>query len=437
MEASPSGGTPAGRCNRNPAGKRPRNADLESGVETPSFPTMDSGIPTSPVEKTKSFKDACKGSNLSWEEVIGKANYDPPTLDCKNPGKNDWPELSIPPDLFQQACEPWRKTLIVKVLGLCPQKQSQASPSTTQDNPTEDSGNAAMEEEKKEETSRNPSVGPWRTVQRKKGPSPFKKGQLRADSHAHNKAIGTRFSALQREEDSQPTPSKGNTLATKEDFDRVNKAVKSLYINKPSLLLYAAGRKKEKPKSLKDITNVLQKKHSVSTSPAPSFNSGPPHNPLSPAPLYTGLPAGTSSSQPISPSFKFKAKAFNNSLDFSASTLSLTCNDPISFNSIPLHPLSPSPCSVLIPPDPPSPDPPHGLAFEDNCKSSVVDLEEPTVGTTEVGSDKNDKKSPCDDMQLEPIPLSTNDTGNNMQSTGESTQNDEDATMEGVNGLHC
>ncbi|OMO55181.1 hypothetical protein COLO4_36152 [Corchorus olitorius] len=167
MEAFPPGEASAGRRIRNPASKRPRSTKFDPGIEIPSFrTTISGGIVAGPI---------CQ--QIEYEGL----------------------------DNICFTCGRYGHT---KESPLCPQMHLQSPTTPTQETPTEDGGNAAMEDDKREEASRNPSVGPWMTVQRKKGPSPSKKGQPRADPQAHNKASGSKFSALQNEEDPQPTPNK-------------------------------------------------------------------------------------------------------------------------------------------------------------------------------------------------------------------------------------
>ncbi|OMO49900.1 hypothetical protein CCACVL1_30770 [Corchorus capsularis] len=118
MESSPpSGDKDGGGKQRNPAVKRARSSqEVEGNHETNHQNRVNESH--NPKEcKGRSFKDACIGKELDWPEVIGQLNMDNLSLEQGVDDGTNWPTLNRSKDQFKEMCEPWRKTLIVKILG--------------------------------------------------------------------------------------------------------------------------------------------------------------------------------------------------------------------------------------------------------------------------------------------------------------------------------
>ncbi|OMO88421.1 Endonuclease/exonuclease/phosphatase [Corchorus capsularis] len=113
----PPGAKISGEQPCNPATKQARSSH-DVGTEPTADPQGEPAEAASKQEpKNRSFKEACMGKGLSWQEVIGQLDFEALSLEQENDDGSSWPALTCTKDQFREVCEPWRKTLIVKILG--------------------------------------------------------------------------------------------------------------------------------------------------------------------------------------------------------------------------------------------------------------------------------------------------------------------------------
>ncbi|OMP09112.1 Endonuclease/exonuclease/phosphatase [Corchorus olitorius] len=234
-------------------------------------------VPSKQDPKGRFFKDACVGKGLSWQEVIGQLDFESLSLDQECDDGTSWPALTLTKEQFKKICEPWHKTLLVKILGKMMgfnflQQWLKQLWNFDKGFSLVDLGNdfylvKTSEAKQTREASRSAEDGPWMTVQRRKGTSPGNKGQAKSPSPHQEKASRSRFTPLHMEEHGKPTNGKENTLALKEDFDRVFKVVKNIPNPTQSHASSAQRQDNGKAKALQEITNQC---HHPASRPGPA-----------------------------------------------------------------------------------------------------------------------------------------------------------------------
>ncbi|OMO68371.1 hypothetical protein COLO4_29738 [Corchorus olitorius] len=327
-----------------------------------------------------SFKDVCangkENHGLSWDEVLGETIEEEVNLTHELAGRNLCPTLAISKEDYRKACDPWRKTLIIK---------------------------------------------------KRKGGGPRKKAQISTQSRPP--ATWSHFDALSWEGQDTPIQATPAGQLQRHSLTRGKQAANPTPQGKNPKPTLGKNQKSDlnssKPRgpahALRDVTNFASS--SKSPNPSPISNLGPT----------------TSKTQQFTLGhfFKDQLPAIKQKKKNPKESVSVQGNSSFSLDAEIPNPFLPPPADLppptLIPYAPldPSHTPPNELPLETFNSSSSVDL---VVRGLKSGSDtatENCEPFPSE-MQVEREPASTPSLGGECDLTDEQLINNGVSAMEGL-----